>query len=659
MRLFAELSRRNVIRGAIAYAAVGWLVIEVGSVLLPAFNAPDWMLQALIIVVFAGFLPALILAWRYELTPSGLVEETAAESAGQDSVMRGRRVDMAIIGVLALALALVVAERLTLEQRAGGGPQLGIAVLPFENLSVHDEDAYLASGMHEEVLTSLSHIRELRVIAGATMRRIAEMNLTVSEIGERYDVAYVLDGSVRRDGDRVRVAVQLADTDSNQQLWAENYDRASDNIFNVQSEVALAIAAHLNIELEPGSRDDILNVSTADPKAFTLYLRMIDEVRSTRSGGDPDIVRGLLEQAVALDPDFLQAKVFLAARYMAAGGEFEARALRMVAEIRERWPDHYLSKQALGYYLYIVERDYQGALDQFEAVVAAMPGDIVAVVNVRNAYKRLDRREEFLYWARRAQELSPESSVVAGELATALVANREFDEAMAFTRASEARFPNDPSWEILRIDQIFDLLGDVDAFLAAAKPLETDGRWSDLQENLSWLLYEHEGLAAAEAHLEARRANRDVLDSAIADMDHALMLRQEGRATEAQALADRALSSMMQEFPVDESDPSAGFGNLYIAQVAAVAGDHETARAYRALAPNAESFSWVFWRALIECANGELDALLGDAAGGWARYAPYADDPYLCSSRAAMSASPLHRLLFQDAQAFREFTAAE
>jgi TolB-like protein len=658
MNLFAELSRRNVIRGAIAYAAVGWLIIEVGSVLLPAFDAPGWMLQALIIVVFAGFLPALILAWRYELTPGGLMEEAAAESEGQDSVLRGRRIDMAIIGVLALALALVVAERLTLETRTGNELQLGIAVLPFENLSVHDEDAYLAGGMHEEVLTSLSRIGELRVIAGVTMRRIAELGLTVSEIGERLDVAYVLGGSVRRDGDRVRIAVQLADVNSNQQLWAENYDRASNSILNVQSEVALAIAAQLNIELEPGSRDDILDVTTANPEAYALYLRMIDELRSDRWGGDKDVVIGLLEQAVALDPDFLQAKVFLVEQYGRAGGEFEARALRLVTEIRERWPDHHLSKRALGHYLYTVERDYQGALDQYEAVVAAMPSDIVAVVNVRNAYKRLDRREEFLYWARRAQALSPESSVVAGELVVALVANRKYDEAMQFTRASEARFPNDDSWEILRIDQLFDLPGDVDGFLSAAKPLEADGRWSELQENLTWLLYEHEGLAVAEAHLEARRADSPI-GAVFADMDHALILRQEGRAEEAQALADRALASIIQEYPLDGDDPPTGFGNLYFARVAAVAGDRETAESYRALAPSADSFPFILLRAGIDCPYGVLLALLGDAESGWARYAPYADDPYLCASRAAMRASPFHRLLFQDAPAFREFIATD
>lgn len=650
MGLFAELSRRNVIRGAIAYAAVGWLIIEVGSVLLPAFNAPAWMLRALIIVIAVGFVPAMILAWRYELTPDGLMEEDAAESAGQDSVLRGRRIDRVIIAVLALALAVVIAERITMGDR-----ESSIAVLPFENLSVRDEDAYLASGMHAEILTSLSHVGEIEVIAGLEMRRIEELGLTISEIGERYDVDYVLDGSVRSEGDRVSIAVKLADVQSNKQVWAENYDRTRDNILNVQSEVALAIAAQLNIELEPGSRDDIIQIETDSPEAYTQFLRAIDELSSTRGGGDQEVMVELLEQAVALDPDFLQAKVFLANTYGRSGGEFDERALQLVTEIREQWPDHFYSNIAFGQYLYNVKRDYQGALDQFDSVVVAMPSDIVAVVNIRNAYKRLDRREQYLYWARRAQGLRPESSLHTNELVIALVANRKFNEAMALTRASESRFPDDDSWEILRIDQIFDLLGDVDAFLTAAKPLAADGRWAELQENLSFLLYEHEGLAAAEAHLEARRANVNGFGLAIADMDHALILRHAGRETESQAIADRALARTLEEFPLEGS--RAGIGNLYFAQVAAVAGDRETAQAYRALAPSTESFPWIFFRARVDCPYGELLAMLGDAEGGWARYAPYADDPYLCSSRAAMKASTFHRLLFQDAPAFREFTA--
>ena len=148
-----------------------------------------------------------------------------------------------------------------------------------------------------------------------------------------------------------------------------------------------------------------------------------------------------------------------------------------------------------------------------------------------------------------------------------------------------------------------------------------------------------------------------MFDAAIADTDHALILRLEGREAEAQVLADRALAAIVERYPLDGDDPPAGIGSLYFAQVAAVAGDRETAEAYRALAPSAESFPWVFLRARIECPYGELLALLGDAESGWARYAPYADDPYLCMSRAAMSASPFHRLLFQDVPAFQEFTA--
>ena len=138
MRLFTELRNRNVIRGAIAYAALAWLVVEVGSVVLPAFSAPEWVLRALIILVAAGFIPALVLIWRYEWTPDGVMTESDAEAAGTDSQFRTRRVDAAIIAVLGLALALVITERLTLDTREGDSTAVGLAVLPFDSLSASD-----------------------------------------------------------------------------------------------------------------------------------------------------------------------------------------------------------------------------------------------------------------------------------------------------------------------------------------------------------------------------------------------------------------------------------------------------------------------------------------------------------------------------------------
>ena len=664
MSLYTNLKRRNVIRGAIAYAAFGWLIIEVGSVILPAFEAPGWMLQALIITVAAGFLPAMILVWRYDLTRGGVMEESAAEAVGQDSLFRGRRFDVIIIAVLALTIALLLAERLTLDTRDDDSVVLGVAVLPFDNLSTSPDDTFLAGGMHEEVLTRLTRIPELRVISRTTMERIDEADLPVPDIGQRLGVSHVLEGSVRRDGDRVRVTVQLIDAASDHHLWADNFDRALTDLFEVQSEIALAIAAQLSIELSPATMDAVTDITTVDPRAYNLYLQVIDEFRSSRIGGDPQLVRGLLEQAIDIDPDFLQAKVHLVGMLGRVGrydpdGKAHARALRLLSEIQQRWPDHILTRRALGAYHYTVERDYEQALEEYQAVVAIAPSDIVAVVNLRNAYKRLDRREEFLYWARRAVELSPESRVVANELQLALLANGLLDEAADFTRASAERFPDDPSWEVDLAEQHLLLFADVDAYLAAAERLRERDRWGDLGSDLTWLYYRRDGMAMAEKHLDARRGDTYGMGAVMADEDYAHLLRLEGRAEEAQVAADRALAFVTSEFPLDQGGIT-GFpiANLELARVAATAGDRETAAAYRELV-DIEDYRWIFLQALAECRVGQLEAMLGDPVSGWSRCEPYVGDPYLWVTGDFLRVSPYDQYLFGDAPAFRAFVGED
>jgi TolB-like protein len=606
----------------------------------------------------------MILVWRYDLTREGVMEESAAEAVGEDSLFRGRRFDVIIIVVLALTIALLLAERLTLESRDGDTFALGVAVLPFDNLSTSPDDAYLAGGMHEEVLTRLTRVPELRVISRTTMERIDDAGLSVPEIGQRLGVSHVLEGSVRRDEDRVRVTVQLIDATDDRHLWAKNFDRSLTDLFAVQSEIALAIAAQLSIELSPETVATVAETATVDPRAYVLYLQVIDEFRSSRGGGDLQVVRGLLEQAIEIDPDFLQAKALLIdvlgrdGRYDPDGSD-HARALRLLNEIQRSWPNHILARRALGAYYYTVENDYERALEEYRAVIAVAPSDIVAVVNLRNAYKRLERREEWLYWARRAVDLSPESRVVAGELRLALVANGLFDEAVEFTHASATRFPDDPSWEVDLVRQHLYLFGDVDAFLAAAETLRDSDLWSDLGTDLTWIYYQRDGMAMAEKHLAARRSDSYDMGTAFADDDYAQLLRLEGRAEEAQVAADRALAFVTSEFPVDQGGMR-GFPihNLELARIAAVAGDRETAEAYLALV-DIEDYQWIFLRAMAECRIGHLEAQLGNPVSGWSLCEPYADDPYLWVTREFLRVSPYHRWLFGDAPAFQAFIGAQ
>ena len=274
MSLWAELRRRNVIRMAGLYLVVAWLVVQVVDTLLPIFDAPGWVSKVLVALLAIGFLPALVFAWVFELTPEG-VKRDAEVSREQSLVARtGQRMDRLIVaGLLAVAAVIAaghfwpraeqtlpatgsgpgasgVAEKPVTVDRpdtVSAGP--GIAVLPFDNLSPDPDNAYFAGGIHEEVLTKLSKLAELRVISRTSMERIAEEKLDVAAIGQRLGVSHVLEGSVRRAGEQVRVTVQLIEAATDRHVWAENYDRKLDDVFAIQSEIALAIADQLKIGL--------------------------------------------------------------------------------------------------------------------------------------------------------------------------------------------------------------------------------------------------------------------------------------------------------------------------------------------------------------------------------------------------------------------------
>lgn len=661
MSLFSELKQRNVIRGAIAYAAVAWLVVEVGSVVLPTFGAPEWALQGLIILFAAGSIPAMVLIWRYDWTPEGVMKEAEAEAVRTDSRLRSRRIDVAIIAVLGLALALVVAERLTLETRGAVSNAVGLAVLPFANLSSSDEDAYIAGGMHEELLSHLARVPDLRLISRTSVMRVAESGLTVPEIGVRLGVSHVLEGSLRRAGERVRITVQLIDTASDEHVWAENFERGLGDLFALQSDVALAIAAKLHRTLSPAVVDAITTTPTTDPRAYRLYLQVINEFRSSRRGGDPKVIEGLLEQALALDPDFLRAKALLA--YVLGRSDepgSNERALHLVTEIRQRWPDHVLAKRALGHYRYTVEHDYPGALEAYRAVVAELPNDVGAVFNVRNAYKRVDQREEFLYWSRRAIELAPESQVFADEHVLALKANRRFEEAIEFIEACAKRFPENDSWEVEAAIQKYLLFGDVEAYVQAGEKFRAEGRWAALDE-LSWIYYARGDLDLALAHLEARRGDDYDDQSAFADMDGAQILRLEGRYEEAQTWAERAYSDVapVVDWALSRKPWNTKALIAWVAQAAAIAQKREEAERLRLLAEQQPRNPFFYIDARADVALAQLDALLGDPEAGWSRLEPWAVDPYIFATRAYLRVSPLHQQLFGNVTRFQEFINGE
>jgi len=249
MSLITELKRRNVFRVGVAYAIVVWLLVEVASVVLPTFEAPEWVMKAFTFLLILGFPLTLVIAWAFELTPEGIKRETAVDPAESIRKRTSRKLDFAIIGLLTLAViymfvdgyvddgepeeAAVIAEPTSEAESAPR--EKSIAVLLFDNLSGDEATQPFTKGIHDDILTQLSKIRALKVIARTSMERL-DPTLSIPEIGDKLDVAAVLEGGVQRVGDRVRINVQLIDCANEAHLWAETYDRelTAANIFSIQ-----------------------------------------------------------------------------------------------------------------------------------------------------------------------------------------------------------------------------------------------------------------------------------------------------------------------------------------------------------------------------------------------------------------------------------------
>src|SRR5438105_13905483 len=249
MSLVSELKRRNVIRFAGLYLVGAWLLVQVAGTVLPMFGAPDWLPRSIVILLAIGFVPALIFSWVFELTPQGLKRDEDVRPEESIAPQTGRRMDRMIIAVLVLALGYFAFDKFVLAPRRTAPPNespsaagaKSIAVLPFENLSEDKANAYFAEGIQDEILTRLAKVADLKVISRTSTQHFKSAPENLPEIARQLGVAHILEGSVQKSGDAVRVNVQLIKAANDSHLWADTFDRKLTDIFSVESEVAKSI----------------------------------------------------------------------------------------------------------------------------------------------------------------------------------------------------------------------------------------------------------------------------------------------------------------------------------------------------------------------------------------------------------------------------------
>jgi TolB-like protein/Tfp pilus assembly protein PilF len=459
MNFFSELKRRNVYKVAVAYAVVGWLLVQIATQTFPFFEIPNWTVRLVILLVVIGFPIALIIAWAFELTPQGLkrTESTTAEPARK--IAGGRAwIYVVIAGALLSAglfflgryTAMSTGDRADGRRSAASLPEKSVAVLPFASLSEDKANAYFADGIQDEILTRLSKIAELKVISRTSTQQYQSKPGNLAEIAKQLGVAHILEGSVQKSGDSVRVNVQLIKAEGDSHLWAETYDRKLTDIFAVETEVAQRIANSLEAKLTGREKEAINYVGTKIPAAYDAYLRGI-ALRNSQNREDQLRLIEYCRQAVALDPNFAAAWTDLAfaegLRYT-SGNRTEAQR-QLVKEAAENAlrlnPEHGDGHAAMGMYIYYCLRDYDGALVELEKAREQAPNQpiiIQAIGLVKRRQGKLDECQELLL---RAAQIDPLNQDIWANLAWSYRGMRRFVDARAMLDRALAISPNDQS----------------------------------------------------------------------------------------------------------------------------------------------------------------------------------------------------------------------
>jgi TolB-like protein/thioredoxin-like negative regulator of GroEL len=301
--LLNELKRRGVIRVVLGYLAAAWLLLQIADLVLPAYGFSEKTMATLINIVVVGVIPAAILAWAFEWTSEGI----ALDKGQAIPAWRARRMDRAIIVVLLLAVGYFTIDKFFIEPRLQVQIDRSIAVLPFINMSSDPEQDYFSDGIAEELLNLLAKVHELRVVSRSSSFAYRGKDINIPEVGNALNVAYVLEGSVRKAGDRIRVTAQLIEAATDRHLWSDTYDRDLIDVFAIQDEVAAQIIEQLKVELT----GEAPHAYRTDPKTYALFLLAKARLMEIGLYGDPEAVR-IMEEVAARDPNYVPALMYLA-----------------------------------------------------------------------------------------------------------------------------------------------------------------------------------------------------------------------------------------------------------------------------------------------------------------------------------------------------------
>src|SRR5215470_15919540 len=425
---FEELHRRKVYRVAAAYIIAAGFIIQIGSAVFPAWELPNWMLRLVVVLLLIGFPMALILAWAYDVTPDGI--------RITPGVHRRRNL---ILLVAAGAIISTTAGFLLLPRASARKIDKSVAVLPFQNLSDEKENVYFAEGIQTEILTKLAAIRDLKVISRTSTAKYQSKPEDLKTVARELGVATVLEGSVQRAGDKVRVNVQLIDTRDDTHLWAKSYDRDYKDVLRVEREVAEEIADSLQANLSPSESHVLASVRTHDTEAYDFFLRgeyEFHQAESSLAADAYDRADAFYRQALARDPNFAEAAAELGRSRLSRHwfvSPLSPAELEEVKSLTDRAvalsPNSPEAHFALGLFFYWGHRQYDSALAEFNRTLELQPNNADARAYCAYVYRRRGEWERSLADSQQAEELNPRDARITTNIGVTYNALRMWKDA--------------------------------------------------------------------------------------------------------------------------------------------------------------------------------------------------------------------------------------
>ena len=438
---FSELKRRNVYKVAVAYAVVGWLIAQIATQIFPFLEIPNWIVRLVIVLIAIGFPIALVIAWAFEATPEGIKRTETADAMPATSEHKKHAWIYVVIAGAAISMALFFLGRYTVGNKttAAAPNELSaksIAVLPFDNLSRDPDNAFFAEGVQDEILTRLAKVADLKVIARTSTQKFKSAPENLPDIAKQLGALNVLEGSVQKVNDQVRVNVQLINALTNAHLWAEIYDRKLTDIFAVESDIAKTIADTLQAKLTGSEKTAISKEPTANTEAYELYHKG-RSLWGKRTGDNIPKAIAFYEQAITRDSNYALAYAGLSAAYIlspfyAGADRRDASAKAKEAALKALRLDPNLAEAhlALGKVFFFSEIDLAGAMREYKRAIELKPNDADAHHWYGNdTLSALGQFEEAIAEGKRSVELDPLSIVINVDLGVTFYYAHRYDDA--------------------------------------------------------------------------------------------------------------------------------------------------------------------------------------------------------------------------------------